>query len=78
MPLEVGASFASFATQNVSNTRTVVFTIGFCGFGAGGLTQGASCLCGLRYGSVNHRVVGVSRSDLAVTVVQGVAFGVLG
>ena len=56
----------------VANIFTVVFVV------SAQEARRRGCLCGLRYGSVNHRVVGVSRSDLAVTVVQGVAFGVLG
>ena len=40
----------------------VVFTVVFCVFGAGGPREDS--LCGLRYSSVHHREVGVSRSDL--------------
>ena len=40
----------------------VVFTIVFGGFGARGPREDS--VCGLRYSSVHHREVGVSRSDL--------------
>ena len=40
----------------------VVFTVVFGFFGAGGPRE--DDLCGLRYSSVHHREVGVSRSDL--------------